>query len=214
MKQASNPLSFIQIRLTAHPDLFDVKFHETPIGEAIAALSNLTAEKYSLGTSAADAKGNVCLKVSSTSVDKIIPWICASSTSVLIVEKSGNTSFIELDTKSKGDKREVILPKPLDTLLPQKLKIIHEKRVENQPLEEQKVSFEAQNVPLRDALASYFGAFGIDFVLYLAVQGTSNISFSQRTFDNGLRLIMRQATIPLTYNKEGKIFFIQPRVVG
>jgi type II secretory pathway component GspD/PulD (secretin) len=79
--------------------------------------------------------------------------------------------------------------------------------------EDKKVSLDLREAPIREALKQLFDSVGVNYTLSSEVQGFVTLKVDDISFDQALRLILRNATIPLTYTKEGKIFIIKPRVI-
>jgi type II secretory pathway component GspD/PulD (secretin) len=79
--------------------------------------------------------------------------------------------------------------------------------------EDKKVNLDLREAPIRDALKQLFDSVNVNYTLSNEVQGFVTLKVDDISFDQALRLILRNATVPLTYTKEGKIFIIKARVI-
>ena len=73
------------------------------------------------------------------------------------------------------------------------------------------VTVDLRDSPIRAALDGLFRQRNVDFQLDPAIDGFVTIKLTEQPFETALRLILRSATTPLTYRKEGGIFIVEPR---
>jgi len=75
------------------------------------------------------------------------------------------------------------------------------------------VTLDLRDAPIRSALEQLFSSAKVDYTLDNNVQGFVTMKVTEVPFETALKLIMRSASIPLTYTKENNIFIIRPRAV-
>lgn len=72
------------------------------------------------------------------------------------------------------------------------------------------VTLNVKDKPIRDVLVQLFSGPKLDFAIDPAVKGTVTMSLKNIPFENALKMILRQATTPVTYVKEGGVFIVKP----
>jgi hypothetical protein len=75
------------------------------------------------------------------------------------------------------------------------------------------VTLDLRDAPIRSALEQLFNSAKVDFSMDNNVQGFVTLKVTEVPFETALKLIMRSATIPLTYTRENNIYIVRPRAV-
>ena len=75
------------------------------------------------------------------------------------------------------------------------------------------VTIDLKDAPIRSALEQIFNAANVQYQMDNQVQGFVTLKIRDQPFENALKLIMRSATIPLTYTKENGVYIVKPRPV-
>jgi type II secretory pathway component HofQ len=189
--------------------VFNLELRETPVREAFAALFAFVKAKYTLDPS---VTGTVHVKITQTTFDESLPLLCRHNTPRLSYRKVGDTFTITPRPDSVVVEVMPINTKQPTSTLPATQTITAAKAVKGQKLEERRVSMNIQNAPIREVMTAYFDAFDLDFIITPEVQGTVSMTCNNQLFDSALRQLMRSATIAITYNREGKRFFVRTRV--
>lgn len=71
-------------------------------------------------------------------------------------------------------------------------------------------SVEFKDAPVRKALESLFKNANLNYVIDANVSGEVNITAKDLPFENILQLMLRSATIPLTYLTQGNVWIVKP----
>lgn len=74
------------------------------------------------------------------------------------------------------------------------------------------ISLDLRDAPLRQALEQVFQAAKVDFSIDPSVSGFVTLKLTDQPFESALRLVMRGATTPLSYTREGNVYIVKPRV--
>jgi hypothetical protein len=75
------------------------------------------------------------------------------------------------------------------------------------------VSIDLKDAPIRSALEQIFNAANVQYQLGNEIQGFVTLKIRDQPFDNALKLILRSASTPLTFVKEGGVYIVKPRPV-
>jgi hypothetical protein len=77
------------------------------------------------------------------------------------------------------------------------------------------VTFDLQDAPIRSTLEAAFKQAGINnYIIDNNVVGFVTLKITEQPFENALKLIMRAASVPLTYTKENSVWIVKPRVIN
>ena len=77
------------------------------------------------------------------------------------------------------------------------------------------VSFDLQDSPIRSTIEAAFKQAGINnYIIDNNVVGFVTLKITEQPFENALKLIMRVASVPLTYSKENNVWIVKPRAVN
>ncbi len=77
------------------------------------------------------------------------------------------------------------------------------------------VSFDLQDSPIRSTIEAAFKQAGINnYIIDNNVVGFVTLKITEQPFENALKLIMRAASVPLTYSKENNVWIVKPRTVN
>ena len=77
----------------------------------------------------------------------------------------------------------------------------------------QNISVDLKDSPVRTTLEMMFKQAGIkNYVIENSVAGFVTMKLEDQPFENSLKLVMRAATIPLTYTKENDVWIVKQRV--
>jgi len=76
----------------------------------------------------------------------------------------------------------------------------------------QNISVDLKDAPVRTTLEMMFKQAGIkNYVIENSVAGFVTMKLEDQPFENSLKLVMRAATIPLTYTKENNVWIVKSR---
>src|SRR5678815_3689996 len=73
------------------------------------------------------------------------------------------------------------------------------------------ITLDLRDAPIRQALEQVFNSAKVDYSIDNAVAGYVTLKITEQPFENALKLIMRSASIPLTYTKESGVYIVKPR---
>jgi hypothetical protein len=77
------------------------------------------------------------------------------------------------------------------------------------------VTFDLQDAPIRSTIEAAFKQAGINnYIIDNNVVGFVTLKITEQPFENALKLIMRAASVPLTYTKENGVWIVKPRAVN
>ena len=77
------------------------------------------------------------------------------------------------------------------------------------------ITLDLKDAPIRTTLEMAFKQAGItNYVIDNNVAGFVTMTITDQPFENALKLIMRAATVPLTYIKENNVYIVKPRQVS
>jgi len=76
----------------------------------------------------------------------------------------------------------------------------------------QNISIDVKDEPVRTTLEKMFVKAGIkNYVIENSVAGFVTMTLEDQPFENSLKLVMRAATVPLTYTKENDVWIVKSR---
>lgn len=75
------------------------------------------------------------------------------------------------------------------------------------------ITLDLRDAPIRQALEQVFGSAKVDYTIDNNVQGFVTLKITDQPFENALRLIMRSASVPLTYTRESGVYIVRPRAL-
>jgi hypothetical protein len=82
------------------------------------------------------------------------------------------------------------------------------------PVFAQNISVDLNDAPVRTTLEMMFKQAGIkNYVIDNSVAGFVTMKLEDQPFENSLKLVMRAATIPLTYTKENDVWIVKQRII-
>lgn len=82
------------------------------------------------------------------------------------------------------------------------------------PIFAQNISVDLKDAPVRTTLEMMFKQAGIkNYVIDNSVAGFVTMKLEDQPFENSLKLVMRAATIPLTYTKENDVWIVKQRII-
>ncbi len=73
------------------------------------------------------------------------------------------------------------------------------------------VTVELRDAQIKSALEQIFNSANVQYTIDPLVSGFVTLKIRDQPFENALKLIMRTATIPLTYTKENGVYIVKPR---
>jgi len=77
------------------------------------------------------------------------------------------------------------------------------------------VTFDLQDAPIRSTIEAAFKQAGINnYIIDNNVVGFVTLKITEQPFENALKLIMRAASVPLTYTKENGVWIVKPRAIN
>ena len=77
----------------------------------------------------------------------------------------------------------------------------------------QSITLDLKDAPVRTTLEMMFKQAGIkNYVIENAVAGFVTMNLTDQPFENSLKLVMRAATVPLTYIKENDVWIVKQRI--
>jgi len=77
------------------------------------------------------------------------------------------------------------------------------------------ITLDLKDAPIRTTLEMAFKQAGItNYVIDNNVAGFVTMTITDQPFENALKLIMRAATVPLTYIKENNVYIVKPRQIA
>lgn len=77
------------------------------------------------------------------------------------------------------------------------------------------ITMDLKDAPIRTTLEMAFKQAGIvNYVIDNNVAGFVTMTITDQPFENALKLIMRAATVPLTYIKENNVYIVKPRQIS
>ena len=80
------------------------------------------------------------------------------------------------------------------------------------PVFAQNISVDLKDAPVRTTLEMMFKQAGIkNYVIENSVAGFVTMKLEDQPFENSLKLVMRAATVPLTYTKENDVWIVKSR---
>jgi hypothetical protein len=80
------------------------------------------------------------------------------------------------------------------------------------PVLAQNISVDLKDAPVRTTLEMMFKQAGIkNYVIENSVAGFVTMKLEDQPFENSLKLVMRSATVPLTYTKENDVWIVKQR---
>lgn len=75
------------------------------------------------------------------------------------------------------------------------------------------ITLELKDAPVKTTLEMMFKQAGIkNYVIENSVTGFVTMNLSDQPFENSLKLVMRAATLPLTYTKENDVWIVKQRI--
>lgn len=75
------------------------------------------------------------------------------------------------------------------------------------------ITLELKDAPVRTTLEMMFKQAGIkNYVIENSVAGFVTMNLTDQPFENSLKLVMRAATVPLTYIKENDVWIVKQRI--
>ena len=75
------------------------------------------------------------------------------------------------------------------------------------------ITLELKDAPVKTTLEMMFKQAGIkNYVIENSVAGFVTMNLTDQPFENSLKLVMRAATVPLTYTKENDVWIVKQRV--
>jgi hypothetical protein len=81
------------------------------------------------------------------------------------------------------------------------------------PVFAQNISVDLKDAPVRTTLEMMFKQAGIkNYVIDNSVAGFVTMKLEDQPFENSLKLVMRAATIPLSYTKENDVWIVKQRI--
>ena len=81
------------------------------------------------------------------------------------------------------------------------------------PVFAQNISVDLKDAPVRTTIEMMFKQAGIkNYVIDNSVAGFVTMTLEDQPFENSLKLVMRAATIPLSYTKENGVWIVKQRV--
>lgn len=82
------------------------------------------------------------------------------------------------------------------------------------PVFAQNISVDLKDAPVRTTLEMMFKQAGIkNYVIENSVAGFVTMKLEDQPFENSLKIVMRAATVPLTYTKENDVWIVKQRIV-
>ena len=82
------------------------------------------------------------------------------------------------------------------------------------PVFAQNITVDLKDAPVRTTLEMMFKQAGIkNYVIDNSVAGFVTMKLEDQPFENSLKLVMRAATVPLTYTKENDVWIVKQRIV-
>ena len=82
------------------------------------------------------------------------------------------------------------------------------------PVFAQNISVDLKDAPVRTTLEMMFKQAGIkNYVIDNSVAGFVTMKLEDQPFENSLKLVMRAATVPLTYTKENDVWIVKQRII-
>ena len=82
------------------------------------------------------------------------------------------------------------------------------------PVFAQNISVDLKDAPVRTTLEMMFKQAGIkNYVIDNSVAGFVTMKLEDQPFESSLKLVMRAATIPLTYVKENDVWIVKQRII-
>jgi len=87
--------------------------------------------------------------------------------------------------------------------------VIHRQQVRPAPY----VTLNLKNAPVRSALLQLFQKAHRDYSLSNDVDGIVTLRLTNRPFNEALRILATNASVPLTYNLDSGVYFIRPSIV-
>lgn len=77
----------------------------------------------------------------------------------------------------------------------------------------QSITLDLKDAPVKTTLEMMFKQAGIkNYVIENSVAGFVTMNLTDQPFENSLKLVMRAATVPLTYTKENDVWIVKQRV--
>ena len=78
----------------------------------------------------------------------------------------------------------------------------------------QNISVDLKDAPVRTTLEMMFKQAGIkNYVIDNSVAGFITMKLEDQPFENSLKIVMRAATVPLTYTKENDVWIVKQRII-
>jgi hypothetical protein len=74
------------------------------------------------------------------------------------------------------------------------------------------ISLDVRDAPLRQVLEQIFQTAKVDYSIDNAVAGYVTLRVTDQSFDNALRLVLRSATVPLSYSVDSGVYIVKPRL--
>jgi hypothetical protein len=76
------------------------------------------------------------------------------------------------------------------------------------------ITLDLKDAPVRTTLEMMFKQAGIkNYVIENSVAGFVTMKLEDQPFENSLKLVMRAATVPLTYTKENDVWIVKQRII-
>lgn len=83
-----------------------------------------------------------------------------------------------------------------------------------QSVKAQNISLDLKDAPIRSTIEMIFKQAGVkNYVIENSVSGFVTCTLTDQPFENSLKLVMRAATIPLTYIKENDVWIVKQRII-
>ena len=77
----------------------------------------------------------------------------------------------------------------------------------------QSITLDLKDAPVRTTLEMMFKQAGVkNYVIENSVAGFVTMNLTDQPFENSLKLVMRAATVPLTYIKENDVWIVKQRI--
>lgn len=81
-----------------------------------------------------------------------------------------------------------------------------------QSVKAQNISLDLKDAPIRSTIEMIFKQAGVkNYVIENSVSGFVTCTLTDQPFENSLKIVMRAATIPLTYIKENDVWIVKAR---
>lgn len=170
-------------------------FEDTPVRKALAQFFRKTKADFTLDNS---VTGMVTLRFTEQPFENALRLILRSGTVPLTYTRENGVYKITAG-KLPTEAGQAIAtpgentPEPNTPLLP--------------------ITLELRDTPIRDALTQMFNTAKVSYSIDPAVSGFVSIKVTELPFEDALRLVLRSATLPLTYTRESGVFLVKVRPI-